>query len=319
MTACLSESGWILMSKIISQSGVAIVLYILTIGFSGCSKSQQLETAADTTVQVYAVVGSRTITEADLEREYARRELLGLAKLAEEEILQGLIERAALVEHARSLGLGEDPVLAHRMDSLLIHALRQHSQGGDPALEPVSEEAVVAAYRERLDDFTSPGATRLSVLFIEVSNKLSSTQQTEAAQRLREAVVLLESQGLTASQGFGRIASEYSDEQLSRYRGGDVGWIPDSMTNHRIPNSVLEVGRGLDAGVTSEVITLESGCWVVMKTGSRPATVRPLEAVDDLIRNELIARKQAESETTHLADALSAVTIQRLTAHSDDS
>ena len=305
------------MSNIIFQTGVAIVLYILAVGFSGCSESQL--SVKDSTVQVYAVVGSRMITEVDLEREYARRELIGLAKLAEEETLEKLIERAALVEYARGLGLGEDPVIAHRMDSLLIHALRQHSQGGDPALEQVSEEAVAAAYRERLDDFTVPGATRLAVLFTEVSNKLSSTQQTEAKERLREAVSLLESQGLPASQGFGRIASEYSDEQLSRYRGGDVGWIPDAMTNHRIPIVVLEAGRGLDVGAASDVIALESGCWVVMKTGARPATVRPLEAVDDLIRNELIARKQAERETAHLTDALSAVTIQRLTAHSDDS
>ena len=56
-----------------------------------------------------------------------------------------------------------------------------------------------------------------------------------------------------------------------------------------------------------------------MKTGSRPSTVRPLEAVDDLIRNELIARKKAERQTAHLADALSAVTIQRILADSDDS
>lgn len=307
------------MSKIVSQAGVAIVLYILTIGFSGCSKPQQSKSAEGPTVQVYAVVGSRTITEADLEREYARRDLLELPKLAKEETLEKLIERAALVEYARNLGLGEDPVVAHRMDSLLIHALRQHSQGGDPALEQVSEEAVAATYRERLDEFTSPGAIRLAVLFIEVSNKLSSSQQTEAEERLRKAVSLFESQGLSASQGFGRIASECSDEQLSRYRGGDVGWIPDTMTNHRIPSAVLEAGRVLELGIVSEVIALEEGCWVVMKTGSRPATVRPLDAVDDLIRNELIARKQAESETTHLTDALSAVTIQRLTALSDDS
>ena len=307
------------MSNIISKTGVGIVLYLLVIGFSGCSKPQQSDSAEDSTVQVYAVVGSRTITEADLEREYARKKLLGLPKLAEEETLDELIERAALVEYARDLGLADDPVLAHRMDSLLIHALRQQSQGRDPALEQVSEEAVTAAYRERLDDFTSPGATRLAVLFIEVSNKLSSSQQTEAEERLRKAVSLLESQGFSASQGFGRIASEYSDEQLSRYRGGDVGWIPDTMTNHRIPSAVLEAGRGLDVGAASDVIALEDGCWVVMKTGSRPATVRPLEAVDDLIRSELIARKRAEKESAHLADALSAVTIQRHATHSGDS
>ncbi|CAA6676859.1 MULTISPECIES: peptidylprolyl isomerase [unclassified Lentimonas] len=307
------------MSKIISKTGVRIVLCILTIGFSGCSQSPQSESAQDSTVQVYAVVGSRTITEADLEREYARKKLLGLPKLTEEETLEELIERAALVEYARDLGLADDPVVAHRMDSLLIHALRQQSQGRDPALEQVSEEAVTAAYRERLDDFTIPGATRLAVLFIEVSNKLSSSQQTEAEERLREAVSLFESQGLSGNQGFGRIASEYSDEQLSRYRGGDVGWIPDTMTNHRIPSAVLEAGRGLDVGVTSDVITLGDGCWIVMKTGARPATVRPLEAVNDLIRNELIARKQAERVNAHLADALSAVTIQRLTTRSDDS
>ena len=307
------------MSNIISQAGVAIVLYILAVGFSGCSKPQQSESAEDSTVQVYAVVGSRMITEVDLEREYARRELIGLAKLAEEETLEKLIERAALVEYARDLGLGDDPVVAHRLDSLLIHALRQRSKGSDPALEQVSEDAVTAAYRERLDDFTRPGATRLAVLFIEVSNKLSHSQQNDAEERLREAVSLLESQGLSASQGFGRIASEYSDEQLSRYRGGDVGWIPDPMTNHRLPSVVLEAGRGLDVGATSDVITLENGCWIVMKTGSRPSTVRPLEAVDDLIRNELIARKKAERQTAHLADALSAVTIQRILADSDDS
>ena len=84
------------MSNIIFQTGVAIVLYILAVGFSGCSESQL--SVKDSTVQVYAVVGSRMITEVDLEREYARRELLGLAKLAEEETLEELIERAALVE-----------------------------------------------------------------------------------------------------------------------------------------------------------------------------------------------------------------------------
>lgn len=67
------------MSNIIFQTGVAIVLYILAVGFSGCSESQL--SVKDSTVQVYAVVGSRMITEVDLEREYARRELLGWPNL----------------------------------------------------------------------------------------------------------------------------------------------------------------------------------------------------------------------------------------------
>jgi hypothetical protein len=308
------------MTKPISQVGVGVALFILAVVFSGCSKSEQSGALEDASKeQVYAVVGGHPITQADLEREYERRRLSGLPPLSENEAVEHLIERAALVQRARDLGIDEDPVLSYRMDSLMIHALRQRSLGGDPAFVQVSEEAIAAEYRERLDDFTLPGATRIAVLFAEVTNKLSVEQDAEAKARLEKALKLYRSEAVPAPKGFGRIAGEYSDEQLSRYRGGDVGWIEDGLKTYRIPDSILEIGRDLEIGQLSEIIAAENGYWVVMKTGERRETVRPLEAVDDLIRSELLALRQAESDNAHIAEAMGAIDIQRLTEDSDDS
>ena len=51
-----------------------------------------------------------------------------------------------------------------------------------------------------------------------------------------------------ASIGFGAVAVEYSDDQVSRYRGGDIGWLDDGNFSYRWPKEVLAAGYALEKG-----------------------------------------------------------------------
>ena len=105
-----------------------------------------------------------------------------------------------------------------------------------------------------------------------------------------------------AAGGFGQVAAQYSDDQVSRYRGGDIGWLDEGNFSYRWPKAVLEAGYALEKGAHSPVIETDSGLFVVMKTDSRDESSSSFEEVKSSLRRELLAKKRAEIEAAFLKE-----------------
>jgi peptidyl-prolyl cis-trans isomerase C len=291
------------------QRGAPLLLVAAGLTFAACSKDRP---AADgglsaTDSPVLATVAGSAITAKDLLAEVAHRQAKHQPVPSKEELLQAMIERAALLHRAKDSGLDRNPEVRRALDSLLVGELRQRElQVKLDALE-VSEEEMRAAYAERAQSFTTPPRNRLAILHL-VGDKSATEAKREALRArmadAREKALATPAPGGRgpAASGFGALAVEFSDDQVSRYRGGDAGWLSPGQPGSRWPAEVLQAGHALAKEAVSEVLEVEGDFFLVMKTDVRPATTTSFEDALPAIRQQLLTAKREATEKAFLAE-----------------
>lgn len=258
-----------------------------------------------------AVVAGRPITAEDLVREAGWRQANRQAVPEAGELLEEMVRRESLLELARQSGLADEPEVRRRIESLLIARLRERDLEPAVAGVTVDDEEVRASYEQRKEEFTRKGLDRFAVLFQAVSPKSSDARRAEARERLEAGLKLADAAPATggrgpAAGGFGAVAIDHSDDQTSRYRGGDIGWIEAGAETGRWPAALIEAGRALEKGARSGIVECEDGLYVIMKTDSRPGGALPFDEVSERIRRALVLSKRRELEERFVASALEA-------------
>ncbi len=238
---------------------------------------------------VVARIGNRVITVADLRREATARPELG-----KEELLHALLAYEAQLLRAQEVA--NEPSIRREIDRLLVNRLRERQLAERLKAVEVGEEEIKAEYDRRIADYTRPAMDRFALLFLRIEKNAGGAKRQQTQARMEQARKLALQQ--KRNDGFGKLSVAYSDDQIGRYRGGDIGWIAENKTSNRLPEAVLETGRSLDSGKTSEIVETDNGLYIVMKTDARPSIATPFEQVRGTLRRRLMAerRKAIESE-----------------------
>lgn len=259
-----------------------------------------------------ATVGGQTITEKDLIKEAEWRKANHQAVPTPEELLKEMVNRLALVSRAKQTGLDSETDTKRRIESLLIASLREKELDEKLAKIEVADDELKAAYEARQAEFTRKGLDRFAILFQAIQPNSSPARRDEAKQRLNSAIAQAAANPApggrgAAAGGFGTVAAEFSEDQISRFKGGDVGWVESDATQTRLPSTVLEAGRPLEAGKSSGVIEAADGYYVIMKSDARPGGVRPFEEVSERLRQVMLRDKRREFEQRFLDESLASV------------
>lgn len=267
-------------------------------------------TAAGASGPALATVAGQAITEKDLLQEAEWRRSNNQAVPPAPELLQEMVNRLALVEKAKRDGVADDPATQRRIQSVIVASLRAKQFDAELAKVAVSDEEIAKAYEARRAEFTRPGLDRFAILFQAADAKASDARKAEAKKKLEDALVLADANPAPggrgpAAGGFGQVAAQHSDDQVSRYKGGDVGWIETGAKETRLPANVIEAGRALEKGKRSGVIEAADGYYVILKSDARPGGARALEEVADNLRQQLLRDKRRAMEEGFLADAIS--------------
>lgn len=290
----------------------SLPLLVLVALLSQCDKPAPSPPAA---VKPLATVAGTAITEEDLKNEANRRLAEHEPVPAPEVLLDEMVERLVMVEQARQAGLDREPATRRRLESLLIARLRETRVEPEIAAIVVSDEEVDAAYQARLEEFSRPALDRFAILFQAVGEKSSEARRAEARERIEAGLARAAEQPAAggrgpAASGFGAVAIDFSDDQVSRYRGGDLGWLDADAALPRIPGKVLEAGRALGKGSRSGVIEAADGYYAIMKTDSRPGGATPLGEVSGKLRQTLLQEKQRAAKEQFIAAARAATSIE---------
>ena len=274
------------------------------IALAGCGKSP----APDPTV--LATVGDRVIRVADVQREIAWRQNARRGVQEPRAVLEEMISQESLVQKARAAGLEKDPEFKRACRSLLVSKFKERELA--PRLEAleVSAEELRAAYQKQKDRHTLPAKARLALVQIKTDPKLSEAQLAELRTRIDAART--ESLALPNGEpGFGKVAVAYSEDQSSRYKGGDVGWFDEGLTHYRWPAEVISAGFALrNCGDVSEVIRAPNGFYLVKKLDTRAASVTPQAQVEPGLRRQLLTEKREQTEKFFVSDARKAAGVQ---------
>lgn len=277
--------------RVLSRSHFLLVVAAsgLLVAIAGCGK-------APTRSDILARVGSHEITIQDLERE-AQWYQKGRRPVPEKEaLLEQMISRELKLQRALASGIEKDPEIRRKYEAML--AARVEELELKPRLDQVSVSSgeLQAAYEQDKSHYSRPAKMRLAMVCARVDGKATPDQVSAAEQRIGEAhkVALSLPAG---SKGLGRAAADYSDDQASRYRGGDIGWFNAGQVESRWPAEIVSAGLSLpNEGAISDIIKTTNGFYFVMRTDSRAPAVTPFEQVQNLIQRRLLAEKRQQIE-----------------------
>ncbi|MDD4017306.1 MAG: peptidyl-prolyl cis-trans isomerase [Kiritimatiellae bacterium] len=266
---------------------------------------------------VVAEVGGRKITRAGFEAEAVRRRAAGRPAASAKELLDEMIEREAMLVKAEASGIATNETFQRDTESRLLSQWVASTLAKTRDNVKVTDEELKASYEERKDSaFTSAALTRLAILYRRLSGHAGGDAAQALEKSLSEGLAAFEKDRAAATNqgrlpGFGKIASDYSEDTVTRYRGGDLGWLNLEKGEHsRVPKEVLAAGAALAQGQVSVPIRAGDGIYVVMKIGERSAKQMTFHEALPMLRRRLLREKQRAAEDRFKAEVLGTVPVK---------
>lgn len=274
-----------------SRLAIAVSLAAILSMLAGCSEKRPEG-------DVLATVGDHKITTEDFEREVNWRVKTQRPLPDKQALLDEMIWRELSIQKAQKTGLENEFEVKRIHDEIVASTLKDREL--TPVLESltVSETEIRSVYETDIAKYTRPGKMRLAIIQIKTDRKMSTEKVADLESRIAEAQKMVAALP-SGTSGFGKVAVEFSEDQASRYKGGDVGWYDDGLEEYRWPKEVITAGFALKQnGAVSDVIKTSEGLYIVMRLDSREQTVTPLEQVQASIKRRLLTEKKQNAEAT---------------------
>ena len=267
-------------------------------GALSCSQSTQPKSAVSSNhnAQVVASVDGQPITvgelQAEVERRHHGRKPLSVGSGEYEAVLQNMMQCQSVYARAVAEGFDQRPGIKSQIRALIVS--RYLAQKLDKPLErEVGEDEIQRYYDDHADQFAVPEQVRFSVIKISVSPKATAVKRAEAFDR----VEAIREQARAGDEGFETLVQRHSEDQATRYQGGDAGWIAHDRPG-RWEAPVVAAAFSLPSpGDLSPIIPTADALYLVKLVERKPATRRPLAEVKSAIAYQLgmMSRRQAEA------------------------
>ena len=227
-----------------------------------------------------------------------REELQRNPGASRDEVLGEMIRFQATLLAAERAGLRKSPEFEAEMERWLVarYEALQSAGAENPA---VTEDEVKARYAAEETRYRKPAALRCGALFLSISAK--ATPEVRAARR-SEAEALLAQARQTNEEGFARLVARRSEDQATRYRSGDLGWIATEPAVDEPSDPLVVAVRALaKPGDFAPVVETPTGFHVVRLLETRPASVRPYGSVAAELRHRIQQEKRERSLSAYQA------------------
>jgi peptidyl-prolyl cis-trans isomerase C len=250
---------------------------------------------------VVARVGEAVITKEQFQAELARRAKAGwpVATAGQREaILEEMVRLEVFYAKAKAAGYTTDPELQAQFRRMVAGKFEADQRAKRVAASRPESGEIELHYKNNQAQFTVPEKVHPAVIFLKVPTKAEAEQMAKAQERA-EQIRQKAFEQAAQQPHFGLLAQENSDDQATRYRGGDAGWITRQQTKFSWDKSVVEAAFALQRpGEISPLLRAPDGFYVLKLIERKAAEVLPLEQVRDRISHQLLAsaRRQADKE-----------------------
>lgn len=258
---------------------------------------------------VLARVGDREIRIEEFRETLRARQEGSPVPADPKAVLDLLIDHEILVQSARKAGLEKDREIQEQIRDVLVAKLKERKLTPQFEAAAISDVEVNAAYESSRTQFTTPERVHLAALFLQAP--ADGDDAAAVRQRLETAQSRVKELSLSGTDNFGGLAVEFSEDQETRYRGGDLGWIERDRPPARIDPAVIDAGFALpEPGACSGVIRGERGFYLVKLIERQAPSVAPLASVEPAIRARLLREKREKIEAEFLAALRQAVPVK---------
>ena len=245
--------------------------------------------------EVVARVGDAVITKEYLQAELKRRASNGQSVAGAggpTAVLDDLIRLETLFANAKAAGYDRDPELAQQFKRMVASKFEDEERKKGPALRKPEPGEVKLFYDSHQDQFTSPEKVRVAAIFQRVSAKAGAAQEDQ----VKSAMEALRGRAVAEAADqpdFGLLAQDNSDDQATRYRGGDCGFLTRMSSKVRWDHSVRDAAFVLRTkGDISPLIRAPDGFYLLKLIERLPPETASLEQVRDRIERQLFAAEQ---------------------------
>lgn len=216
-------------------------------------------------------------------------------------LLDELIRREATYSKAIAAGFDQRPDIQESIKQLITSKFQEEQLAGQSAGDRVIPQALIDDYyRQHPDQFTVPAAVRGETIFIKVPSQADREKREllmASAQRILDQV-----KSASPSE-FSLLVQLNSDDQATRYRGGDTGWVSDPAPASQLEPAVVKALLALkDPGDIAPLVPTKKGIYIVRLVEKRLATKRPLLQVKELIAYRLTKEREAQRENDFYAN-----------------
>ena len=243
-----------------------------------------------------AVIGGKPVSIENFRSEMERQRGV-FDEERKQELLNSIVRSELLFAAARSAGYENDPeVIAAVKQAMVAKYLRDNLE---PKLAGVkaSDQEAEAYYQSHQAEFGTPAMIHAAMIKIAASPKTSAHKKSELLKRAESA----RAEALALEKGvpaFGKVAVSYSEDQDSRYRGGDIGWLQSGKADGRIDKKVSDAIFALKtSGQVSQVITAPDGYYIVKLIETKAATVKAFAQVKDGVKYQVVQEKRRKIES----------------------
>lgn len=253
-----------------------ILILILTIGFIFSCNNSNNETK-EAPSDILALVGSESITKDDLRDElnklsYKQRSIYSSSPEKLNKFLDTHINEKVLYNEALKRGFENRGDIQEEIDrykkQLIIKTFGKEILG---ELE-LNNDDITMYYDQNKKEFER---IRISKIFIKTNpeNGISSESALSKAE--------LVSSKANAGESFEELALEYSDDPISKKKGGKVGYINRGKFPQQIDNEIFE----LKEGEITKPFEVQGG-YLIIKANQEP-DFPPYGQVERIIRSKL--------------------------------
>ncbi len=275
--------------------GIALALTALLFAL-GCGGSTS-------SGEVLVDINGDKITEGDLEflgEINPRIQAQIQSPAGRKRILDNLVEQELLYQDAVKEGINRDPVVKAKVDLYRRVIIAQ------ALVEEAIEEAAKKYYEEHPDEFKKLKLSQILIKYAtpEEMKKLKGKARKDA--RTEEQALTLANEvkaKLEKGGDFAKLAKEYSDDAITKARGGDMGLISkdDRRLMARGYGPVVDKAFEMKVGAIGGPVKTQNGYSIV--TVTRGIEVEPFEEAQRAIlfkvrndaRQDLIANLKKES------------------------
>jgi parvulin-like peptidyl-prolyl isomerase len=265
-------------------------------------------------VDVLALVGETSITATAFRQEMIRRggSLPGQYATVEQRraLLDEMILFKAQVERARAEGYDQDPVVVALQEKAMVRRFQEDQLETSLKTLEISESELKAFYDAHAADYARPERRQAAIIYM-ATGPDATEDELRALEARAEAVKAEAAQLDPGVRHFGALSVRHSDDRVSRYRGGVIGWLAtDSRQTYKWEPEVVAAIMALEEpGELGPVLRTASGIYLVRLVNRENARIRPYEDLKDGFRVQLLREKRDALQNAFLNDVLEGVPV----------
>jgi len=301
--------------KCTSISSVLVSVFVLVV-FASCGRREDAdvrksgaEQPADGTV-VLAEVGGRRITLAEFEAERERR---GQEFYTTEEQRRKLLDEMVAFEFvlakAKAAGYDRTHGMQTQIDRLIVARFQEEQFAALAPPTAPDETQLRMYYQGHQEQFTTPARVRAGLIHFHSSSKATADKRAELRQR---AEAVLEEARKADSAAFTLLAQKHSEDQATRYHGGDAGWINVGDASLPWAASVTEAAFGLTRpGDCASLVETPSGFYIVRLLDKQAGRVRAFDDVKEAIAYQVSQQQREQRQQAFLEEMQRGIRVEK--------